>query len=106
MREVTELRRQLEVLQLRVENRQLLDEKSTGLRLEVAKKSRGLSIYGLQRFPVTLFKEQWLRILGASEAIRKFIGDQRWSAELEERRRGQWRSPAEQAKDGPIGDRP
>ena len=32
-----------------------------------------LSIYGMGRFPVTLYKEQWLKLLGMSDEIREFI---------------------------------
>ena len=32
-----------------------------------------LSIYGMGRFPVTLYKEQWLRLLGMADEIRNFI---------------------------------
>lgn len=33
----------------------------------------GLSVYGLGRFPVTLYKDQWLRLLAEKEAILNFI---------------------------------
>ena len=33
----------------------------------------GVSVYGLGRFPVTLYKEQWLRLLDMAEDIRAFI---------------------------------
>jgi hypothetical protein len=33
----------------------------------------GLSVYGMGRFPITLYKEQWLKLLDMSEAIRAFI---------------------------------
>jgi len=32
-----------------------------------------LSVYGMGRFPVTLYKEQWLRLLAMAEAIKAFI---------------------------------
>jgi hypothetical protein len=32
-----------------------------------------LSVYGLGRFPVTLYKEQWTRLLSMSDAIKAFI---------------------------------
>ena len=32
-----------------------------------------VSVYGLGRFPVTLYKEQWLKLLDMSDAIRAFI---------------------------------
>ncbi len=34
-----------------------------------------LSIYGMGRFPVTLYKEQWLKLMGISEQIKTFIKD-------------------------------
>jgi len=40
--------------------------------LKVSEKG-ALSIYGMGRFPVTLYKEQWLRLLDMSEDIRAFI---------------------------------
>jgi hypothetical protein len=33
----------------------------------------GLSVYGLGRFPVTLYKEQWLKLLEMADEIRQFI---------------------------------
>jgi hypothetical protein len=32
-----------------------------------------LSIYGMGRFPVTLYKEQWLKLLGVADQIKKYI---------------------------------
>lgn len=43
-----------------------------GLYFKVSEKG-GLSVYGLGRFPVTLYKEQWLRLLEKSDDIRAFI---------------------------------
>ena len=33
----------------------------------------GLSVYGMGRFPITLYKEQWLKLMDMSDAIRSFI---------------------------------
>ena len=33
----------------------------------------GVSVYGLGRFPVTLYQEQWLKLLEKSDSIREFI---------------------------------
>ena len=44
----------------------------SGLRLQVSEKG-GVSVYGLGRFPVTLYKEQWLRLLDKADDIRAFI---------------------------------
>ncbi len=40
--------------------------------LRVSEKG-GVSVYGLGRFPVTLYKEQWLRLLDMADEIRAFI---------------------------------
>jgi len=45
-----------------------------GLTLKVSAKG-ALSVYGLGRFPVTLYKEQWLRLLGMSDELRAFISE-------------------------------
>ncbi len=44
----------------------------TGLSLKVSQKG-GVSVYGLGRFPVTLYKEQWEKLLDMSDDIRAFI---------------------------------
>jgi hypothetical protein len=33
----------------------------------------GVSVYGLGRFPVTLYYEQWIRLLDSSDALREFL---------------------------------
>jgi hypothetical protein len=45
---------------------------STGIRMKVSEKG-AVSIYGMGRFPVTLYKEQWLKLLVMSADIRAFI---------------------------------
>ena len=45
-----------------------------GLTLKVSEKG-AVSLYGMGRFPVTLYKEQWLRILGSAPDIEAFIRD-------------------------------
>ena len=57
---------------LRAENEALKKSSSKGLSLRVSEKG-AVSVYGLGRFPVTLYKEQWLRLLDMSEDIRAFI---------------------------------
>jgi hypothetical protein len=61
-----------ELERLRAENEALKRSSSKGLSLRVSEKG-ALSVYGLGRFPVTLYKEQWLRLLDMSEDIRMFI---------------------------------
>jgi hypothetical protein len=61
-----------EVERLRAENEQLKARASRTIRLKVSEKG-GVSVYGLGRFPVTLYKEQWLRLLEMADEIRAFI---------------------------------
>ena len=67
-----ELKAELE--RLRSENEALKKGEASGLRMKVSEKG-AVSIYGMGRFPVTLYKEQWLRLLNMSDEIRKFIAD-------------------------------
>ena len=52
--------------------KQQVERKPGELRLKVSEKG-GLSIYGLGRFPVTLYKEQWTRLLDYADEIRDFL---------------------------------
>ncbi|HET9686289.1 MAG TPA: hypothetical protein VFP79_03815 [Pseudolabrys sp.] len=61
-----------ELARLRQENAALKKETNSGMRLKVSEKG-GVSVYGLGRFPVTLYKEQWLRLLDMADEIRAFI---------------------------------
>lgn len=61
-----------ELERLRAENAQLKTKKKDGLSLKVSDKG-AVSLYGMGRFPVTLYKEQWLRVLAAAPEIEKFI---------------------------------
>jgi hypothetical protein len=61
-----------ELERLRSENAALKKGASTGIRMKVSEKG-AVSIYGMGRFPVTLYKEQWLRLLGMADEIRAFI---------------------------------
>lgn len=63
---------QSELERLRAENEALKRTTSKGLSLRVSEKG-GVSVYGLGRFPVTLYKEQWLRLLEMASDIRAFI---------------------------------
>ena len=65
-----ELRNELE--RLRNENAALRKGAATGITMKVSEKG-GLSVYGMGRFPVTLYKEQWLKLLDMSDDIRAFI---------------------------------
>ena len=59
-----------ELQRLREENKRLTAPKP--LTLKVSAKG-AVSVYGMGRFPVTLYREQWERVLGHADAIRAFI---------------------------------
>jgi len=61
-----------ELDRLRNENAALKKGASSSLRLKVSEKG-ALSVYGMGRFPVTLYKEQWLKLFGMADEIRAFI---------------------------------
>lgn len=63
-----------ELERLRAENERLKTEKKSGrpTSLKVSEKG-GVSVYGLGRFPVTLYKEQWAKLLDMADEIRAFI---------------------------------
>lgn len=61
-----------ELERLRAENEALKRSSSKGLSLRVSEKG-AVSVYGLGRFPVTLYKEQWLRLIDMSDDIKSFI---------------------------------
>ena len=67
-----ELRAELE--KLRAENDQLKNKSVRGLSLKVSEKG-ALSLYGVGRFPVTLYKEQWIKVLGMKDEIETFLRD-------------------------------
>ena len=70
MTQQDEMKAELE--RLRAENQALKKTSSRGLSLKVSEKG-GLSVYGLGRFPVTLYKEQWNKLLDMAEDIRAFM---------------------------------
>lgn len=61
-----------ELERLRAENEKLKNKGVRGLSLKVSEKG-GVSLYGVGRFPVTLYKEQWRKILGMAAEIEDFI---------------------------------
>jgi hypothetical protein len=42
----------------------------------------GVSVYGLGRFPVTLYYEQWIQLLGKVDPLRKFLEAERSKGHL------------------------
>jgi hypothetical protein len=61
-----------EIERLRSENEKLKNKGMRGLSLKVSEKG-AVSLYGVGRFPVTLYKEQWAKILGMAGEIESFI---------------------------------
>jgi len=74
---MTEETMEQKLARLEAENQALKDQvgrKPGQLRLKVSEKG-GLSLYGLGRFPVTLYKEQWTRLLEYADEIKTFLKD-------------------------------
>jgi hypothetical protein len=63
---------QAEIERLRAENEALKRPTRGTLSLKVSEKG-ALSVYGMGRFPVTLYKEQWLKLLAIADEIKAFI---------------------------------
>lgn len=61
-----------ELERLRAENAALKQRQTRGLSMKVSEKG-ALSVYGLGRFPVTLYKEQWTKLLSMADDIRAFL---------------------------------
>lgn len=59
------------------------NQKQADVTFKVATKSRAVSVYGLgRRFPVTLYFEEWLRLLDAGADLRAFLGEAKARGEL------------------------
>ncbi|MBL8940552.1 MAG: hypothetical protein JNM69_38770 [Archangium sp.] len=67
-----ELRKELE--KLKAENEALKNRGAKGVSMKVSEKG-AVSIYGMGRFPVTLYQEQWTKLLDMADDIRAFIKD-------------------------------
>ena len=61
-----------ELDRLKEENERLKARQGRAVSLKVSEKG-GLSVYGLGRFPVTLYKEQWTKLLDMADDIRAFL---------------------------------
>lgn len=69
----TEEEMKAEIERLRAENESLKRPRGqTSLRVS---EKGALSVYGLGRFPVTLYREQWEKLLAMAEDIRRFIAE-------------------------------
>ncbi len=74
-----ELKAKLAQLEKEVE----VKKRSGDLSFKIGEKG-GLSVYGLGRFPVTLYYEQWNRLLGAAEDIKTFLEENKAKLKLKE----------------------
>jgi hypothetical protein len=63
---------QAEVERLKAENAALKAKATRSVSIKVSEKG-GVSVYGLGRFPVTLYKEQWAKLLEIADDIRAFL---------------------------------
>jgi hypothetical protein len=72
MSDEEDLKNELE--RLRKENEKLKRGAQRGVSIKVSEKG-GVSVYGLGRFPVTLYQEQWVKLLDMAEDIRSFIAE-------------------------------
>jgi hypothetical protein len=74
-----------ELERLKAENERLKTHRSGTAMLKVSEKG-GVSVYGLGRFPVTLYKEQWTKLLAMADEIKAFIKEH--DAELKAKQPG------------------
>ena len=65
---------QAELERLRAENEALKKPARGQMSMRVSEKG-ALSVYGLGRFPVTLYREQWEKLMGMADDIRRFIAE-------------------------------
>ena len=74
-----ELKARLSQLEKQVENK----KRSGAMEFRVSEKG-GVSVYGLGRFPVTLYYEQWSRLLGAAEEMKSFLEENKSKLKLKD----------------------
>jgi hypothetical protein len=72
-----------ELERLKAENARLKQRGGRGVSMKVSEKG-GVSIYGLGRFPVTLYKEQWEKLLDMADDIRAFIAENQSKLKLKD----------------------
>jgi hypothetical protein len=61
--------------------KQVGTKKNRGIEFKIGEKG-GVSVYGLGRFPVTLYYEQWIRLLDSSDALRSFLEENKSKLKL------------------------
>jgi hypothetical protein len=75
---------QAELDRLRAENEKLKQRTGGGSTSMKVSEKGALSVYGLGRFPVTLYQEQWVKLLGMAEEIKAFIQENRGKLKVKE----------------------
>ena len=74
---------QQELERLRAENEALKKKRNTSISMKVSEKG-AVSVYGLGRFPVTLYQEQWHKLLSVADEIKTFIAENKASLKVKE----------------------
>jgi hypothetical protein len=74
---------QAELARLRAENESLKQRRTGAISMKVSEKG-AVSVYGLGRFPVTLYQEQWQKLLGIADEIKAFIEENRSRLKVKE----------------------
>jgi hypothetical protein len=74
---------QQELERLRAENETLKKKRNTAVSMKVSEKG-AVSVYGLGRFPVTLYQEQWIKLLALADEIKSFIEENKASLKVKE----------------------
>jgi len=74
---------QAELARLRAENEALKQKRSSSVSMKVSEKG-AVSVYGLGRFPVTLYQEQWTKLLSLADDIKHFIEDNKGKLKVKE----------------------
>jgi hypothetical protein len=72
-----------ELKRLREENERLKKRTAKGVSMKVSEKG-AVSVYGLGRFPVTLYQEQWTKLLDMADEIRAFIAENKDKLKVKE----------------------
>ncbi len=73
-----------EELRARLAELEANQQRTGGLNFKVSDKG-GVSVYGLGRFPVTLYYEQWVRLLDKSQELREFLEENMSKLKLKEK---------------------
>jgi hypothetical protein len=72
-----------ELERLKAENEALKKRRSSSVSMKVSEKG-AVSVYGLGRFPVTLYQEQWNKLLSIADEIKQFIAENKDKLKIKE----------------------